>query len=420
MNVARLHIRPAEPQDAADILRLTGLIGGHDEEARHPGAEDRYLTTLRDPRARALVAEIAGRAMGYVELHARLSLFRGGREAWVAALVVDPTTRRSGVGAALLHAGDQAACLMGCSSIVLESSDWREDAHAFYRNQGFAELAPAARFQRPVGAGAVGEALEHQFLRSAARALSAVATAICAGHHPEEGVGADGALTMGPDWSAENAALCCLGCLGVPIISEESGPIDGRLPERGEPWITLDPLDGSRNHRAGLPPWSTAIGLVRDGIPIAGAVAEHFSGRRWWALDGEGAWVDGRPAKPKRSDLAIVPSPEPGNLTRVVPGYSRIRISGSTAADLCRVADGSAAAFDGRERGVVHPHDLAGPAAIIIEAGGSVIDTDEKMPAISTDPRRTYRLVAAYSHDEAARLINPSPAPAGYPLMARK
>ncbi len=305
--------------------------------------------------------------------------------------------------------------MLGCAALALESSNWRSGAHAFYRQMGFTECAPAARFVRPVVGCSSGHragsedaesaSLAARFVAVAAEAAAAVTVALSAGDFPPAGMGADGAVTLGADWAAERAAVERLAELELPIVSEESGAIRGRRPGPGETWIALDPLDGSRNHRTGMPPWATAVGLVQDGAAIAGVVADHTSGRSWWAARGEGAWVDGRPARPGPSELAVVPSPEPGEAVPVVPGYRRIRISGSTTIDLCRVADGSAGAFVDLARGVTHPHDLAAPAAILGEAGAAFHHGDgDGGPVIIPEPARTYRLVAAWSAGEAARL----------------
>lgn len=238
MTGLQLSIRPAGPRDTADVLRLTEQMGGHEADARNPGAQAMYLATLQSPEVRALVAQVAGEVVGYIELRSHLSLFRGGREAWVSALMIDPGTRRRGVGRALLQAADEAASLLGCSALALVSSHWRSDAHALYRAMGFVEEAPAARFHRPVpgaGYGITGESTGHQFLKAAAQALSAVALALSESNHPAAGIGADGEHTTGPDWSAENAAVACLAGLGVPIISEESGVIGGACRSRESP-----------------------------------------------------------------------------------------------------------------------------------------------------------------------------------------
>ena len=51
----------------------------------------------------------------------------------------------------------------------------------------------------------------------------------------------------------------------------------------------LDPVDGTRAFVSGLPVWGTLIGLLRDGRPHAGMMAQPFTGERFWAA-GAGAF----------------------------------------------------------------------------------------------------------------------------------
>lgn len=187
-------------------------------------------------------------------------------------------------------------------------------------------------------------------------------------------------------------------------MSEESGLLGEEAPAAGEPWISLDPLDGSRNLRCGLPPYATSMGLVLDGRPLAGLVYDLSSGRRWWATEAGGAFVDGRPARARPGPVVIVPSPVPGGAVEAVDGYDRVRVSGSTTVDLCRVADGSGGAFVDTVRGVVHVHDLAGPLAVLQQAGAAVLGSDGRTPVLVPDARATYRIVAAATRHEATRL----------------
>jgi 3'(2'), 5'-bisphosphate nucleotidase len=211
---------------------------------------------------------------------------------------------------------------------------------------------------------------------------------------------------MRADLAAEAAAVDALTPLGLAVVSEESGNLV-RSWSPDEAWISLDPLDGSRNHRHGHPPWATAIGLVVGGEPIAGFVLDHTSGRRWWGASGSGAWADGRPACPKEGGLVAVPSLgrlEAGRF-RLPVGYERVRMSGSTAIDLCRVADGSLGAFLDADRGVVHPHDLAGPLAILAEAGAVVARLDRAPVVIEADPSETMRLAVAATRESLDALL---------------
>ena len=111
--------------------------------------------------------------------------------------------------------------------------------------------------------------------------------------------------------------------------------------------------------------------------------------------------MDCQPARPRGQPVAIRPSPEPGTVLTALDGYERVRVSGSTAVDLCRVTDGSAGAFVDTHRGVVHVHDLAGPLALLSEAGAGVARPDGDLVLVP-DPTRCYRVVAAYGEREAA------------------
>jgi 3'(2'), 5'-bisphosphate nucleotidase len=402
MTYGSLTIRPAAWRDRVAILRLVAEMGGHDEVPAH---EDpmRYLAALlAGSDARVLVAEWEQRIVGFAEVQARSSSIGDRREAWLGGLAVDPSLRGSGVGRRLLGAVECEARMLGCSAIVLESSTWRERSHSFYRRAGYEEKSDAKRFVRPVPPLAPDATLIDRFLVASAEAITAVRNAIAGLHDaPALGVGADGAPTEAADRAAEDAALEALVPLGIPIVSEECG-IVGR-PEPDAPWISLDPLDGSRNYRCCYAPYATAIGLVRHGRPLAGFVGEHVSGRRWWAsLDG--AFSDGGMIWTRPGPLVGYPSPD-GVPIAPPPDFARVRISGSTATDLCRVADGALAAFCALDRSVVHMHDLAGPLAILDRAGAAVLDEQGMTPRLVPDPTVTVRIVAAANHEIAQGLL---------------
>jgi myo-inositol-1(or 4)-monophosphatase len=72
------------------------------------------------------------------------------------------------------------------------------------------------------------------------------------------------------------------------IVGEEYGPerADARFV-----WV-LDPIDGTRSFITGLPVWGTLIGLLEDGRPRLGMMAQPFTGERF-AGDGRRAWYTG-------------------------------------------------------------------------------------------------------------------------------
>jgi 3'(2'), 5'-bisphosphate nucleotidase len=403
-----VRVRPASLADRAAILRLIREMGGHDDV----DLGSTFGLVLARPSIRALVAEDAGSIVGYAELHARPVPNRDRIEGWLSTLAVAREDRGAGIGRLLIAAAEHAARELGCDEIALESSEWRERSHAFYRELGFSERAVARRFVRAVGA-PEDEDLGVRFLAAAARAASAVAGAVVELERAaSRAIGADGAPTEAADAAAEAAALDELLALGIPIVSEEAGLVgSARTPGPGEAWISLDPLDGTRNFRAGYAPFATSIGLVRDGAAIAGLVCDLVSDRRWFARCGAGAWRDGVPIRTRgegrpRSGLIAAPSPAPGSPElRIPPGLARLRISGSSALDLVRVADGSLAAFISADRPVTHVHDVAAAFAILTEAGGVATDLRGSPLVLEPDPEPAFAFVAAGDEETLRSLL---------------
>jgi fructose-1,6-bisphosphatase/inositol monophosphatase family enzyme/GNAT superfamily N-acetyltransferase len=396
-----LRARPACPDDRDAVLRLVREMGGH-EDVERLGTS--FGLVLVRPSVRAYVAEEPQRAgiVGYAELHARPVAGRDRIEGWLATLAVTPDRRGTGVGRMLVAAAEAGARELGCDEVVLESSAWRERSHAFYRELGFAERPAALRFTRAVSACASDD-LAERFLAAAARAATAVGGAIVGLEGAaSRAQGADGAPTEAADAAAEEAALAELLPLGIAIVSEEAGLVGAtRAPGPGEAWISLDPLDGTRNFRAGYGPYATSIGLVRDGVAIAGLVCDLVADRRWSGGRGLGAWRDGVPIRARdaaraRSGLVAAPSPAPGSPELRVPdGLTRLRISGSSALDLVRIADGALGAFLSTDRPVTHVHDIAAALAIVEEAGGVASDLRGEPLRLLPDPEAAIAFVAA-------------------------
>jgi histidinol phosphatase-like enzyme (inositol monophosphatase family) len=61
------------------------------------------------------------------------------------------------------------------------------------------------------------------------------------------------------------------------IVGEEEDSIQ---PDAEHCWI-IDPIDGTRSFICGLPGWGTLIGLQRHGKPVAGVMAQPFTGERF-------------------------------------------------------------------------------------------------------------------------------------------
>lgn len=402
-------VRPAAWDDADAIVELIEAMGGHHGAAERPGTLPALGALIERPTVRTLVAQAAGRLAGYLELHARPSAAFGVTEGWIASLVVDPALRGRGIGRRLLEVAQDEAALLGCSTLTVDSSVLREDAHRFYRREGFAEVTPARRFRRPL-VDAVQGGLEQRFLRAAALAVDAVAGALAGRErHLPAGGGFDTADKQ-TDLAAEDVAVAVLELLGLSILSEESG-LFGPAPQADMPWISLDPIDGTRNCMHGVSPWATTIGLVRAGAPLAGLVVDHASGRRWWAGSSGPARVDGHIARPRPGGLVALPSTPPQELDRAcVPGadglgLSRARIVGCTSVDLCRVADGSTGAFVDVTRAISRVHDIAGAMAVLRGAGAVIVGLDGQPPQLEPDVDARFCIVAAPTAAHAHELL---------------
>jgi len=284
VDVVKVSIRPATWDDRAAILALVVTMGGHEDVAQHMDPLRELGAMLRSSYARTFVADVDGAVAGVANVQARSSLTEDARIAILSSVAVSESQRGRGIGTLLLDAVDEAARSRMHGHRPAVGARANRSAR-IYREHGYVEARPSATFRRGVPELASDAPIVAQFLARAARAASAVDAAIVElGTAASVGMGADGAATEAADLAAESAAVAELRGLSLPIVSEEAGVI-GDDPRPGDMWIALDPLDGSRNYRAGLPPYGIAIGLVRAGVAIAGFVCDLSSGRRWWAGD---------------------------------------------------------------------------------------------------------------------------------------
>jgi 3'(2'), 5'-bisphosphate nucleotidase len=213
------------------------------------------------------------------------------------------------------------------------------------------------------------------------------------------------AVALAPDRAdeaAHTAAADVLRGLDLPVLSEERRDVP--VPE-GSPWIVLDPLDGTGNFAADLPPWAFSAALVAAGQPVAGLVVDLSSGRRWSGAAGAGARRDGVPIAPHQGSTVLVPSAPAGGLVAVPSTADRVRIAGCTSIELCLVADGSAAAWHDLDRSGSHVHDVAGGLAVLLAAGGIALTADGAPVELFPPGDRTLRLVAAPTRTAACELV---------------
>lgn len=164
---------------------------------------------------------------------------------------------------------------------------------------------------------------------------------------------------------------------GAKIIGEEYG--SSKLNPEDVVWI-IDPIDGTTNYIRGIPLTCISIGIWDSNGPLAGVVANPILNQTYTALRGHGAFLNGK--RIKTSKISALDSASgaigwlsPKNAKKIFDqtvGFSRkIRVLASSAWQTCMVASGQLDYYTTHD---VHVWDVAGPMAILSEAGGKATD----------------------------------------------
>ncbi|KAB8142145.1 inositol monophosphatase [Chloroflexia bacterium SDU3-3] len=147
----------------------------------------------------------------------------------------------------------------------------------------------------------------------------------------------------------------------------------------------VDPIDGTASFVAGLGSWCISIGLVRNGQPYFGLIHMPTLGDTYHAAVGEGAFLNGQPIHVSQPDAwegetwLATPATLHRSFELDFPG--KTRVLGSTAAQMCYVARGSALAALLVN---AYPWDVAAGLVIVQEAGGAVVPLDPATPTGGT------------------------------------
>lgn len=200
------------------------------------------------------------------------------------------------------------------------------------------------------------------------------------------------------DLVVDRAIRKVLAVPGVRILSEESGwnGVEQDLV------IVVDPIDGSVNASRRIGFFGPSLCAVDSRGALAAVVLNVPTGRRYAAIRGAGATVNGVQMSSRISggvNLIATGDPCP-YLERlpeegVLPVYTRL--SGASAHDLCLVAEG---AYDGYVDCVNTQSiwDYLGGSLVLVEAGGAIHERNGIELANVVDPRPRKIIAAGSPH----------------------
>lgn len=169
------------------------------------------------------------------------------------------------------------------------------------------------------------------------------------------------------------------------------------------PVFVIDPIDGTTNFMRGRSCSSISVALLRDRVPVLGAVLNPYRKELFHAEKGRGAYLNGAPIHPSDMPMekALVnmgTSPYnallAGRSMEAAKAFLReasdIRRTGSAAIDLCEVACGRSDIYWELE---LSPWDYAAGSLIAAEAGAQVgcpgkgmLSYERKMAVLAANP----------------------------------
>tara|TARA_Y100001970_G_scaffold124192_1_gene153834 strand:- start:4044 stop:4823 length:780 start_codon:yes stop_codon:yes gene_type:complete len=190
-----------------------------------------------------------------------------------------------------------------------------------------------------------------------------------------------GDFVTASDKKVEKVIINELLITGYSILSEESGLIDGKNPNKR--WV-IDPIDGTTNFSNGLSHFAISIGYEENKEIISGVIFDPIKNEMFMAHKGLGSYLNNsRIRVSNKSDIKnsmlVTGGPRYLNKTKekIFSEYEKIsksiyvpiRKSGSAALDLAYVAAGR---YDGMWQRDLNYWDVAAGIIIIKESGGFI------------------------------------------------
>lgn len=217
---------------------------------------------------------------------------------------------------------------------------------------------------------------------------------------------ADGSSVTRADEAAEALILKELAALApdIPVIAEESVAA-GHLPEHGETFYLVDPLDGTREFINRNGEFTVNIALIHQGRPVAGVVYAPACRRLFVAERPDHGWQaelsPGDDVPEERQRLSIRACPERGPMAvasrshrdpatdQILTRYGVAEtVSAGSSLKFCLVAAGEADLYP--RTGRTMEWDTAAGQAVAEAAGARVLDLDTGKPLLYGKRERGY------------------------------
>jgi 3'(2'), 5'-bisphosphate nucleotidase len=211
--------------------------------------------------------------------------------------------------------------------------------------------------------------------------------------HYETGVSAQKKADASPvtiaDHEAEAFILSALSRVApdIPVVAEEEAAA-GRLPQTGQRFFLVDPLDGTREFLNRNGEFTVNIGLIDHGAPILGVVFAPAQDRMFAGAAGSGAFEISKGARraisarqPPRAGMTAVASRShrDAQTDNILAGHRiAAMVNAGSSLKFCLIAAGEADIYP--RAGRTMEWDTAAGHAVLNAAGGRVTLTDGRTP----------------------------------------
>lgn len=207
------------------------------------------------------------------------------------------------------------------------------------------------------------------------------------------------------DVEADQIALDMLLGRGYQVFSEESGNSGGQVQAGSKITVVVDPVDGSTNASRGIPFYSVSLCALKGKEPLVGLVKNLSTGVIYHAQKGGKGFKDGDliyPSKVTQLKNAVIGV---NGYPKSHFGWAQFRAFGSSALELCMVAEGSIDGFIDLSGEKLASWDILGGVFICKAAGACVLQSDGRDFEIS-DLSERKQIVAAGNRSLAEELLD--------------